>query len=572
MSFLFGGGGDSTTTQTPIIPPEIAPFISQTAGANMAFQKLIWEAMLPGVPFPAATATDTGDDDDTLRDKLDDFEKDPGRITGGEDGGGSGSDEGGGRNEPPNTKVRIRSGDAPATFGAGGGGGAGGGEVLPPGVPRSGGGGKKPGGVSPPADGTSPTNPDVSISSQPSALGGGLGSAGGGAAAPPGLPRTSGVKPGGSTQVSPDVSVSGGAPTTLGSGGERHEGTLGAGLPPANPDISVSGGAPVGVGGGGGGVGGVPAPVGAPRTSGVKPGGPTPVEVPKTPEFGTGPPDTGVSIQGGPGRLRDKTPPPPGVTPEAPQTEAFVPGDLNAPALEGGILGDLSRNIVGPSSLEQFAANQVRGLADAPGQLGLAQDVLGQLGDVSRRRVTGGGLGFESDAGGGVPISATGGRRDIRTEGASSTFNDPAIQAATEAFAAARRPIIENQAALSGLGRSTALTNATAAEQARTLLPLIQESLGREERGIDRELSTLFKKFEGFTGLGDRAQQRKGQAIAGGLEVGGLGRGLAQDAQDAQRDEQLRMSALFEQALGGPLGLLPSTIGSTASSSGGKKG
>jgi hypothetical protein len=46
------------------------------------------------------------------------------------------------------------------------------------------------------------------------------------------------------------------------------------------------------------------------------------------------------------------------------------------------------------------------------------------------------------------------------------------------------------------------------------------------------------------------------------MAVGGTGREIGQSQADAAYNEWLRQAAAFESALGGPLGMLPSTIGS----------
>lgn len=61
--------------------------------------------------------------------------------------------------------------------------------------------------------------------------------------------------------------------------------------------------------------------------------------------------------------------------------------------------------------------------------------------------------------------------------------NSPSLTAAQQAFNTAILPTIENQAAVSGLGRSTALTNAIAQAQAQYMLPIVQDELNREFQG-----------------------------------------------------------------------------------------
>jgi hypothetical protein len=129
--------------------------------------------------------------------------------------------------------------------------------------------------------------------------------------------------------------------------------------------------------------------------------------------------------------------------------------------------------------------------------------------------------------------------------------SSPSFQAARRGFETSFLPRIENQASLAGLGRSTALTNATAAAEAQYLAPLIESELAREERGLERE---------------------QGQRLAGieaALTGGGLERGVEQERAAAEQQDALRRQALAETALFQPFGqLAPSTIGQVSRTTG----
>ena len=99
------------------------------------------------------------------------------------------------------------------------------------------------------------------------------------------------------------------------------------------------------------------------------------------------------------------------------------------------------------------------------------------------------------------------------------------------------RPSIENDATLSGLGRSTALTNALAAAEAQTQLPIFQSEQARRDAMIN-------------------------QAI----QAGEVERGVEQAGFNAEQADAIRRQNLAEQALFGPLNQLPSTIGQTTTS------
>jgi hypothetical protein len=154
-----------------------------------------------------------------------------------------------------------------------------------------------------------------------------------------------------------------------------------------------------------------------------------------------------------------------------------------------------------------------------------AYEMIPQLGEIGRRKVTG------------ANIQAS-----------------PSFQAANQAYETAIQPTIENQSVLSGLGRSTALTNASAAARAQYLQPTIEAELGREERGNQTEAQMLLSQIQALTG-------------AGGTE-----RGITQAEYEAQKADELRRQALAEEAVYQPLGALtPSTIGQ-ASTTRGKQG
>jgi hypothetical protein len=203
-----------------------------------------------------------------------------------------------------------------------------------------------------------------------------------------------------------------------------------------------------------------------------------------------------------------------------------------------------------------------------------ALEALESMGDVSRRQVTGEGI-----------------------------EKDPAFLAAQRAYSNTIGRSTQNAAALAGLGRSTALTNAQAAGRSRYLMPTIQDALGREERGITRELGALGTQAQGLFGasgqrgadartaisaLQSAGQQRTGEQLsaAGGFQnlaagersqaaqnIGiqqGLGtqaRGIEQEQLDAPYNEQMRLYSEALNSMYGPLGMVGGLIGGTSTSS-----
>lgn len=113
----------------------------------------------------------------------------------------------------------------------------------------------------------------------------------------------------------------------------------------------------------------------------------------------------------------------------------------------------------------------------------------------------------------------------------------PIVQAGHNYFTHSIAPGITNQATLSGLGRSTANTNALAAAEAQTALPLLQQE-----------------------------QQRRDQMINQGFTGGDIERSVQQQGYNADQADAIRRQALAEQSLFGVFGNLPSTLGQSTSS------
>lgn len=280
---------------------------------------------------------------------------------------------------------------------------------------------------------------------------------------------------------------------------------------------------------------------------------------------------------------------------------SWIPSGDWSPS-EQGILGDNSRGIAGSNQLLDDAVAAIYGLTNAPEEYASARGIFGRMGQgpeewsSARELIDGMGTAPEEYRSAREIVNAMRGQSARQADG-SGLQEDPAYLAAMSAFDSAMRPIIENQASLSGLGRSTAMTNATASQQAQTLLPMVQDYIGRQERSIDRELDTMGRQVtdlmglgdravdrrgrsiesllglgdrrmsgwgtqaEGLMGLGDRSYQRRGDQIAGLTGMGDYGRGIAQDQLDSRYNDWLRRAGLFESSMSGPAGLFGSTIG-----------
>ncbi|RLE17149.1 MAG: hypothetical protein DRJ50_14410 [Actinobacteria bacterium] len=178
--------------------------------------------------------------------------------------------------------------------------------------------------------------------------------------------------------------------------------------------------------------------------------------------------------------------------------------------------------------------------------------------------------------------------------------NDPATQAAIDRFQGSVAPMIQDAAGLSGLGDSSAVLNALSVGQSNMMLPLIQEAAAREERGLQGELSSAFGRGQGYGALGQnlgarglagaQGQFNIGEALGNrdarasqlfsslqgqshgqlmdqinqARTTGSMGRDMTQEGLDAQYNEFLRQSGLFEKSTFGPLDTISGMMGATA--------
>jgi len=152
-----------------------------------------------------------------------------------------------------------------------------------------------------------------------------------------------------------------------------------------------------------------------------------------------------------------------------------------------------------------------------------------------------------------------------------SIAGDPAMQAAFDAFSTFEKPMIEDAATQSGYGRSLQKGDKMSMGLQQMMLPQIQAAQGREERGLDRDLQSYMSSGQGFQSLGGMETARERGALDYSLGAGDVARGVRQEQADAPYEDFIRRASLGESALMGPFGsMVPSTIGSRVSSSGGK--
>ena len=272
---------------------------------------------------------------------------------------------------------------------------------------------------------------------------------------------------------------------------------------------------------------------------------------------------------------------------------------------QGGYWGFNPRNVVGISPGEQAAAGMSFGLPGV-GQGNYDQATQGwqqlQSGNLNPLMQQ-----YMSQAGqlGQLPGSAeeamnlyrqARGVGQQQVTGAGLT-DDPAFQAAQQAYESRIMPLIQQQASMAGLGNSTALTNALGSAQAQYLLPTVQDTLARQERGIDRELqalmggagglmsgagmeqqgrmagvnalgqggqmsnNNLMSGTQGLFNMGNQEQMNQLNAINSLMQTGGNARGISQTQQDAQYNEWIRQMTGFENSMFSALGMTPGFMG-----------
>jgi len=162
-----------------------------------------------------------------------------------------------------------------------------------------------------------------------------------------------------------------------------------------------------------------------------------------------------------------------------------------------------------------------------------------------------------------------------------SAFQEsPFYQTGKTAFEEGIAPLIENQMALSGLGTSSSLANALSLGWGQQVPQILsQYATQYVEPQLQRQMQQqqlIASMIPQLAGLGAQETGRELQTINAALQAGGLERGVRQAQEDALYADLLRRQALSEQALFGPMGMLPSAVGSrtvsTTSAEGGGGG
>lgn len=205
---------------------------------------------------------------------------------------------------------------------------------------------------------------------------------------------------------------------------------------------------------------------------------------------------------------------------------------------------DTARRQTGLQGLEQAAINRAghvqNRIGQTPGTFGQAQQEFRQgVEPLQRYTSQAPGTFGEVRAQADPRLAELNQMADRRITG-EELMDSRSYQAAQNAFQAAILPQIQNQAALSGLGRSTGLTQSMAAAQAQYLLPVIQEELAREERALERGLGArqFGTQFAADLGLQEAMAQERGIERATGVGQFGLATSADLGLQEALAQER----------------------------------
>jgi hypothetical protein len=166
-------------------------------------------------------------------------------------------------------------------------------------------------------------------------------------------------------------------------------------------------------------------------------------------------------------------------------------------------------------------------------------------------------------------------------------MNDPAVASALKNFEQIGSQPIKNEAALAGLGNSSALTNSLGQAESSMMTPLYLDAINREQQRLQgvtgateseldrRERSNVRQSEANQNSINQLLAlqgQNFGQQLQGSqaqLQAGGIQRGVEQQGNENAYNDFLRQQALSENALEGPFGgMLPSAFGSITKTQG----
>ncbi len=229
------------------------------------------------------------------------------------------------------------------------------------------------------------------------------------------------------------------------------------------------------------------------------------------------------------------------------------------PSAGMGFAAPWIRPVAGTAPIFDWAADQIPGMAAPSGYMNAAGAATGAGVDASKRKVLGAGLPQPPRSTFGAGGTAAKSRIAPLPTGTTS----PTFEASRRAFEAMTMPMIQQNRTLMGLGRSNAVGKDTADAWAGMLPSLIEGELGREERGINREMGGAFQAANLYGGLEDRLFGRETGATDRGMAAGQIYRGVAEDLNKSIYEDFARRQAMSEKLLYAPFGQAQSAVGST---------
>lgn len=304
---------------------------------------------------------------------------------------------------------------------------------------------------------------------------------------------------------------------------------------PPPPPAGAEGGTP-----GKGGAGAAPAGPGkgGPATvdPGIEPGGASPGKGAMGAVDGGLPPPRDPSGRVAPGKGGGGTPEiPSSATPNLEAGDPMLPD----PTVGGGFADPNVRPVAGVNPWQDWAAGLLPGMVGPTAGEDTAADWIARATREGRTaEVTGAGL----------PGGA---------EGTNASF-----EATRRAFEEMTIPQIRQQRTLMGLGDSNAVTNDISRAWAGVLPTLVENELGREERGIDRSIGAGMAGAQGMAGLSAQEMARRFGASDRGFGFGTGFRGIAEEGNRAIYEDFLRRGGLAERLLFAPFGQAGASIGS----------
>jgi len=140
--------------------------------------------------------------------------------------------------------------------------------------------------------------------------------------------------------------------------------------------------------------------------------------------------------------------------------------------------------------------------------------------------------------------------------GESATAEDsPEIQALKNVFDTSTKEILKNEATMGGYNRGSAVPDVLAKNWQAQLAPALQAQMGR------KQAARQFASGQQMQAAQNR-MQRLMNTFGIAMQQGETERGVEKEKAAANEAERLRLQALAEQSLFGPMGILPSTLGS----------